>query len=121
MLRDGQVIPPMEEKEMTKIFLKTLGPFYYEKMIASALVDFTEMVGMGVRLEEAVREGRLVQNDSVSSIVKKYGSSFQKKNESDANAISHGRNSLSKGKASHQPQQVASVASIVNSAHVAQA
>ena len=24
-----QVIPPMEEKEMTKIFLKTLGYFYY--------------------------------------------------------------------------------------------
>src|SRR4051812_39379118 len=62
----AQVIPPMEEKEMTKIFLKTLGPFYYEKMIASAPVDFTEMVGMGVRLEEAVREGRLVRNDNSS-------------------------------------------------------
>ncbi|XP_058751635.1 uncharacterized protein LOC131624732, partial [Vicia villosa] len=88
----AQVIPPMEEKEMTKIFLKTLGPFYYEKMIASAPVDFTEMVGMGVRLEEAVREGRLVRNDNSSGGAKKYGSSFQKKKESDTNAVSHGRN-----------------------------
>ena len=55
----AQVIPPVEEKEMTKIFLKTLGAFYYERMVASAPSDFTEMVGMGIYLEEAVREGRL--------------------------------------------------------------
>ena len=41
-----QVIPPMEEKEMTKIFLKTLGAFYYERMVASSPNDFTEMVGV---------------------------------------------------------------------------
>ena len=51
----------MEEKEMTKIFLKTLGAFYYEIMVASVPSDFTEMVGMGVHLEEAVREGRLTR------------------------------------------------------------
>ena len=49
---DAQVVPPMGEKEMTKVFLKTLGPFYYERMVASASSDFTEMVNMGVRLEE---------------------------------------------------------------------
>ena len=48
------MIPPMEEKEMTKTFLKTLGAFYYERMVASAPSDFTEMVGMGIRLEEAL-------------------------------------------------------------------
>ena len=32
----AQVIPPMEEKEVTKIFLKTMGAFYYERMVASA-------------------------------------------------------------------------------------
>ena len=30
----AQVIPPMEENEMTKIFLKTLGAFYYERMVS---------------------------------------------------------------------------------------
>jgi len=35
-------------------------------MIASAPGNFAEMVGMGTRLEEGVREGRLV-NESVST------------------------------------------------------
>ncbi|XP_058783752.1 uncharacterized protein LOC131658480 [Vicia villosa] len=39
----AQIIPPMEEKEMTKVFLKTLSTFYYEKMVARAPNDFTEM------------------------------------------------------------------------------
>ena len=47
----AQISPPLEEKEMTKIFLKTLSPFYYERMIFSSPNDFTEMVNMGVRLE----------------------------------------------------------------------
>ena len=58
----AQISPSLEEKELTKIFLKTLSSFYYERMVASAPSDFTEMVNMGVRLEEAVREGRLVKN-----------------------------------------------------------
>ena len=63
---------------MTNIFLKTLGAFYYERMVESAPSDFTEMVGMGVRLEEAVREGRLTKSES-SSNVKKPSYGFVKK------------------------------------------
>ncbi|KAI5384955.1 hypothetical protein KIW84_071808 [Lathyrus oleraceus] len=55
----AQIVPPLEEKEMTNIFLKTLSLFCYERMISSAPSDFTEMVNMGMRLEEGVREGRL--------------------------------------------------------------
>ena len=44
----AQIYPPLKEKEMTKIFLKTLGSFYYEGMIMSAPSDFTEMVNMGM-------------------------------------------------------------------------
>jgi hypothetical protein len=58
----SQINPPLEEKEMTKIFLKTLSSFYYERMIASAPSDFTEMVNMGMRLKEGVREGRLAED-----------------------------------------------------------
>ena len=61
-------------KRDVKIFLKTLSSFYYERMIASALSDFTEMVNMGMRLEEGVREGRLSKEEVSSS--KKYGSSL---------------------------------------------
>ena len=60
---------------MTKVFLTTLGSFYYERMIASALRDFTEMVSMGVHLEGAVREGRLMKYEGT----KKSSYGFSKK------------------------------------------
>ena len=70
----AQIRPPLEERELTKLFLNTLSPFYFEKMIGSASHDFTEMVGMGMRLEEAVREGRLVKGNTQTSSV---GQSYQ--------------------------------------------
>jgi len=57
----SQVHPPLEEKELTKIFLKTLDQFYYENMVARAPNNFAEMMTMGMRLEEGLREGRLVK------------------------------------------------------------
>ncbi|KAI5395417.1 hypothetical protein KIW84_061843 [Lathyrus oleraceus] len=69
---------------MTKIFLKTLSSFYYERMIASAPSDFTEMVNMGMRLEEGVREGRLTEDEGSSA--KRYGA-FTKKKDGEAHAV----------------------------------
>ncbi|KAI5409341.1 hypothetical protein KIW84_054950 [Lathyrus oleraceus] len=80
----AQITPPLEEKEMTKIFLKTLSSFYYERMIASAPSDFTEMVNMGMRLEEGVREGRLSKDEGSPS--KRYGA-FAKKKDGEAHAV----------------------------------
>ncbi|XP_050918505.1 uncharacterized protein LOC127135924 [Lathyrus oleraceus] len=57
----AQVSLSLEEKEITKLFLKTLSSFYYDRMVASAPNDFTEMVNMGKRLEEGVSEGLLVK------------------------------------------------------------
>ena len=57
----AQVRPPLKEKELAKIFLKTLDQFYYENMVSSAPSNFTEMMTIGMRLEEGVREGRLVK------------------------------------------------------------
>jgi len=39
-----QIRPPLEEKELTKIFLDTLDKLYYEKMVASAPSEFAKMV-----------------------------------------------------------------------------
>lgn len=72
---------------MTKLFLKTLSPFYYDRMVASAPIDFTKMVNMGIRLEEGVREGRLKESGSSDSS-KKYENGLSKKKERDANTIS---------------------------------
>ena len=70
---------------MTKIFLKTLGSFYYERMVESVPSDFTEMVGMGIHLEEAVREGRLIKSES-SGNTKKLSYGFAKIKEGDTNS-----------------------------------
>ncbi|KAI5389174.1 hypothetical protein KIW84_074722 [Lathyrus oleraceus] len=69
---------------MTKIFLKTLSSFYYERMIASAPSDFTEMVNMGMRLEEGVREGWLTKDEGSST--KRYGA-FAEKKDGEAHAV----------------------------------
>lgn len=44
----AQVTPPVEEKELCKLFLRTLDSFYYNKFISSMPRDFTEMVWVGV-------------------------------------------------------------------------
>ena len=95
---------------MTNIFLKTLGSFYYERMVASVPSDFTEMVGMGVRLEEVVREGHLAKDGDSSNGDKKYGDSSFKEKEQDSYAVLHGR----KGRSHNRNQQVAYVTPVVN-------
>ena len=73
----------MGEQEMTKIFLKTLGSFYYERMVVIAPSDFTYMVSMGVRLKEAVRKGCLTKDEGT----KKSSYGFSRKKESETNIV----------------------------------
>ncbi|KAK2371753.1 hypothetical protein QL285_072966 [Trifolium repens] len=84
----AQIRPPLEEKELTKLFLNTLSPFYYKKMVASAPNNFTEMVGMGMRLEEGVRKGRLVNGNAPANNAK-FGNNFLKKKEPEVGMVTH--------------------------------
>ena len=103
----------MEERDMTKIFLKTLGAFYYERMVVSAPSDFTEMVKMGIRLEEAVREGRLTRSEG-SGGVKKPSYGFTKNKEGDANVVMQERRVNTPRRNSQCHQQVTSVTLVVD-------
>ncbi|GAU39398.1 hypothetical protein TSUD_397040 [Trifolium subterraneum] len=51
----AQIRPPVEEKELCKLFLHTLSPFFYEKMVGVVSRSFTEIVEMGMCLEEGTR------------------------------------------------------------------
>jgi len=62
----AQVRPPLEEKELTEIFLETLDQFYYEHMLASPSDNFAKLMTVGMRIEEWVRKGRLIK-ESVPS------------------------------------------------------
>ena len=55
-------------------------------MVASAPSDFTEMVSIGVRLNEAVREERLLKDESYSG-KKKSSYGFSKNKEGEMNDV----------------------------------
>ncbi|XP_050877126.1 uncharacterized protein LOC127080877 [Lathyrus oleraceus] len=103
---------------MTKLFLNTLSPFYYERIVVSAPSDYTEMVNMGMRLEEGVCEGQLKESGSSRSS-KRYGNFLSKKKVHDANAISHEMHMRSP-RSNQRQQHVASVTLIINPAPVVQ-
>lgn len=114
----AQVSPPLEEKEMTKLFLKMLSPFYYDRMVASAPIDFTEMVNMGLRLEEGVREGRLKEGGSADSS-SKYGNGLPKQKEHDAKTISQEKHRRLPRNNQHH-QNMSYVTPVINYAPVVQ-
>lgn len=96
---------------MTKIFLKTLDSFFYERMVASAPSDFTEMVGMGMCLEEAVREGRLTKEATGTS--KRSSVGYPAKKREDSSAVSHRRKkNVSRGRR-EAPHHIATVTPVI--------
>ncbi|GAU51875.1 hypothetical protein TSUD_416600 [Trifolium subterraneum] len=86
----AQIRPPVEEKELCKLFLHTLSPFFYEKMVGIVSRSFTEMVEMGMCLEEGIHQGRLIKENAPTSTNKKYGNSFSKKKESEVGMVAQG-------------------------------
>jgi len=86
----ARITPALDEEEMTQMFLKTLKKDYVERMIIAAPSNFSEMVTMGTRLEEAVREGIIVfeKGESSTNAPKKYGNGHPKKKETEVGMVS---------------------------------
>ncbi|GAU51898.1 hypothetical protein TSUD_416830, partial [Trifolium subterraneum] len=59
-------------------------------MVGIVSRSFTEMVEMGMCLEEGVRQGRLIKENAPTSTTKKYGNSFSKKKESEVGMVAQG-------------------------------
>ncbi|XP_039156219.1 uncharacterized protein LOC120287477 [Eucalyptus grandis] len=57
----AQVRPPLDDVEMVKLFLNTLPPDFYNKMIGFDCGNFTRLVAIGERIEEAMHEGRITE------------------------------------------------------------
>ncbi|GAU43505.1 hypothetical protein TSUD_398980 [Trifolium subterraneum] len=85
----AQIRPPVEEKELCKLFLHTLSSFFYEKMVGVVSRSFTEMVEMGMCLEEGVCLGRLTREKTPTNTAKRYGNNFSEKKESEVGAPGH--------------------------------
>ena len=55
----SQVQPPLAEKEIVRLFVKTLDGAYFEKLLGCVTNRFSDMVIAGEQVEDAIREGKL--------------------------------------------------------------
>src|SRR3954462_4930171 len=85
----SQVEPPLAEKELTGMFMDTLSPFYWEKMIGSVSSNFTDLVTIGQRLEEGIKNGKVANVAESSSGAKKPYVNFYKKKDGETNTVSN--------------------------------
>ena len=66
----GRVHPPLSDRELVDMFLGTrYGPFF-NHLIGSSSVGFTELILTGERVEAGIKSGK-IQRDAYSSTVKK--------------------------------------------------
>jgi hypothetical protein len=56
----AQVNPPLLEKEMTGLFSNTFKALYFEYLVGSAAHNFSDLVVIAERIEQAVRTGRIM-------------------------------------------------------------
>ena len=63
----ARVQPPMFEREITEIFVRTQEPEYYERMLCMMGQIFVEIVKVGEALEDGFRTGKLTKFTSLRS------------------------------------------------------
>ncbi|KAL4318117.1 hypothetical protein GQ457_18G000230 [Hibiscus cannabinus] len=55
----AQVQPPIQENEITPMFVDTLKGVLYDRLIGHPAVSFADIVMTGERIEDAVRKGKI--------------------------------------------------------------
>jgi len=80
----SQVQPPLSEKEIVRVFVKTLDGAYFEKLLGCVTNRFSDMFIAGEQVEDAIKKGKLSGSSSHQDQSKKL--SFQKK-EGDVHVI----------------------------------
>ncbi|XP_050909656.1 uncharacterized protein LOC127123486 [Lathyrus oleraceus] len=88
----SQVEPPLAEKELAELFIDTVQPQFYEKMVGSASLGFSELVAIGARVEYGVRNGKLEAVAGTSNAnPKKFSGGFPRKKEGETNVVTAGQ------------------------------
>ncbi|XP_017974534.1 PREDICTED: uncharacterized protein LOC108661595 [Theobroma cacao] len=67
----SQVQPPLIEKETTVMFVNTPRAPYYERLVGSAIKNFTDMVILGEMIETAIKQKKIEGGDTANT--KKWG------------------------------------------------
>jgi hypothetical protein len=60
--------PPLDEKEMIKIFINTLKNPYFDRMIGLQLQFFVDLIPVGERIEDAVKTKKIVDTSALMAI-----------------------------------------------------
>ncbi|XP_050908943.1 uncharacterized protein LOC127122688 [Lathyrus oleraceus] len=84
----SQVEPPLAEKELAELFIDTTQPQFYQKMVGSASLGFSELVAIGARVEYSLRNGKLAAvNGTSNANPKKFSGGFPRKKEGETNVV----------------------------------
>jgi hypothetical protein len=92
--KSAQIRPSLDEKELSDLFYETLSPFYSKKMLACASQKFTDMVDMGVRIEDWVRKGHMAKESGSSSGSsdgnRRFGNGYPRKHNQEVGMVAQG-------------------------------
>ena len=88
MLKDmaSQGQPPLTKKKITMLFVGTLRPPYYDKLIGNATKNFSDLVIFGEMIKAAKKVGKIIVGET--SIAKKNGPPKKKEETSSTNYVS---------------------------------
>lgn len=94
-----QVEPPIIGKELTSMFMDTLQPIYWEKMIGGVTSSIVDLVTIGGLVEEGLKNGKIAQEASQSSGAKNFG---HKKEEGETSVVFNKRGGSHQGRRNNQ-------------------
>lgn len=80
----AQVESPVTGKELTDMFMDTLPPIYWERMLGGVTSSFVDLVTIGGLVEEGLKSGKIAQEENHSSASRRFG---HKKKEGETSAI----------------------------------
>ena len=67
----AQVLPPMTDKELNKMFFNTLKAPYYDRMIGNSNTNFSDVVSTGEMIESGVKLDKIKGMEAKKLALKK--------------------------------------------------
>ncbi|RDX75463.1 hypothetical protein CR513_44646, partial [Mucuna pruriens] len=62
----ARIQPPLSDKEMVTMFIDTLHPPFYEKMVGNVSSDFANLLFIGERVEVGMKKGKIALEATTS-------------------------------------------------------
>lgn len=75
----SQVKPPLDEKKLAVLFIHTIQPSFYEKMVGSMSPGFSDLITIGIRIEYGMKNDKIINAAKTSNNAKKFSGRFLKK------------------------------------------